>query len=225
MTRTPGYAQHIDRELRRIFEHKRIIVVGGPVAGLTGLARQLVALGAERPFVIGSSMGLGSPPEPEEADWCSLELSAKSVNDSLRGYERRLLHPPDEVRARVDAWDPERKAIALGAIVLGELPTVCGRPRFGARPRDWIALEDKTRIDELWDALGVRRAPSEIVRGRQAGAFGRGGAAGPGRWHGLGRGCAGRGSRWSRESSTGCSSRATPKTPSSCSRRRWTAYG
>lgn len=158
---------HYRSELARIFGGRRVIVVGGPVAGLVPLARELMELGAERALLIGSSPGMGALPSEGEIEWISLGLSAVSVNESLAGYERRLVHPPESVRARVDAFDPERTAIALGAIVLGEVPTVCGRPRYGARPRDWMALEDKTRIDEIWDEAGLARAPSLVVAAKK----------------------------------------------------------
>jgi hypothetical protein len=46
---------------------------------------------------------------------------------------------------------------------LTEVHAVDGRRRFADRPASWAALEDKTRVDEFWDAAGVRRAPSEVL--------------------------------------------------------------
>ncbi len=48
-------------------------------------------------------------------------------------------------------------------MVLSDVPAVGGRPRYGARPRNWSALEDKVAIDAFWDAIEVPRAQSEIV--------------------------------------------------------------
>lgn len=155
--RSPLY-DHYERELRSVFAGRKLILIGGPVAGLVPLARELVALGAERPFILGSDIGTGELPDEGEAEWCSLEVRAGSVLESIRHYEATLLKLPDDVRARIDAYDPDRSAMALGFIVLGELPMVAGRPHFGARPRSWIALEDKLAIDDFWDAVGVERA-------------------------------------------------------------------
>jgi hypothetical protein len=160
------FAPEVERyrsELTSIFRDKRIIVVGGPVAGLAPLAVQLRELGAERPFIIGSSLGTGDLPTEDQADWVSLEVSAGSALQAIHHYEDQLTHLPDVVRRRLDAYDPSRSAIALGAIVLGDVPSVAGRPRYAARPRSWAALEDKVTIDELWDAIEVPRAASEIV--------------------------------------------------------------
>ncbi len=63
----------------------------------------------------------------------------------------------------MERYDPERTARVLGAIVLGDVPDVAGRPRYGGRPLSWAALEDKVRIDEFWEAAGVRHASSVIV--------------------------------------------------------------
>jgi hypothetical protein len=159
----PPEIERYRSELATAFRGRRVVLIGGPVAGLAGLARELRALGAERPFIIGSSLGTGELPTEDEAEWVSLELSAGSALESIRHYEEQLGHLPEIVRRRLDAWDPDRAAVALGGIVLGEVPTVGGRPRYGARPKSWSALEDKVQIDAFWDAIGVPRAASEIV--------------------------------------------------------------
>ena len=156
--------EHYLGELGKVFRNRRVLLIGGPVARLVGLARHLRRLGAERPFILGSSVGTGELPTEEEADWCSLEVRAATLNDAFRSYETLLGHLPEDARQRLDAWDPERRAIAIGPIILNDLPMVSGRPRYGGRPRSWAALEDKVVIDEVWDALGVRRAPSVVVR-------------------------------------------------------------
>jgi hypothetical protein len=160
------YAPEVERyrsELSSIFRGRRVILVGGPVAGLALLARQLRELGAERPFIVGSSLGTGELPDQELAEWVSLEISAGSALQAIHHYEEQLTHLPDIVRRKLDEYDPNRAAIALGSIVLGEVQTVGGRPRYAARPRSWSALEDKVAIDDFWDAIGVPRAASEVV--------------------------------------------------------------
>lgn len=156
--------EHYREQLRAFFSGRKTILIGGPVAGLTARARELRRLGAERPFIIGSSLGTGELPTEEDAEWVSLELSASGINEAIRSYENHLTHLPEEVRQRVDAYDPKRSAISLGAIILGDVPQVGGRPRYGARPRSWSALEDKVAIEAFWDSIGVARSPSLVVR-------------------------------------------------------------
>jgi hypothetical protein len=156
--------EHYSGQLRSVFEGRKIVLIGGPVAALTQRARELRSLGADRPFIIGSSLGTGELPSEDDAVWVSLELRAGSITDAIRAYENQLTHLPEEVRQRLDAYDPKRSAIAVGAIVLGDVPQVGGRPRYGARPRSWAALEDKVTVDALWDSLEIERAPCQIVR-------------------------------------------------------------
>jgi hypothetical protein len=149
--------------LRPHFEGRKFLLIGGPVVGFGDMIHQLRSLGAERPLIIGSTLGTGEPPAEEDALWFSLDVRGKDVMDAFYRYEALLRDLPPEAHEQVERYDPERSARVLGAIVLGEVPEVAGRPRYGGREASWAALEDKVRIDACWDAAGVRRAPSAIV--------------------------------------------------------------
>jgi len=47
--------------------------------------------------------------------------------------------------------------------MFNELPEIAGRRVYGPRRPQWRLLEDKVVVDDLWDELGVARAPSEVV--------------------------------------------------------------
>ena len=113
--------------LKPVYRGQRHIVIGGPVAGLVGLAASLRKLGAERPFLLGSCVGTGALPEPEEAEWYSLDQRANSVIEEFRQYEQALRDLPEAAIAALDRFDPERRALVIGAIVLSEIPGVGGR--------------------------------------------------------------------------------------------------
>ena len=49
--------------------------------------------------------------------------------------------------------------------------TVAGRPAYGARRPEWVALEDKTTNDALFARAGVACAPSEVVVATDRGAL------------------------------------------------------
>jgi hypothetical protein len=155
--------QYYEDLLRPHFEGRKFILIGGPVVGFAEMIAQLRRLGAERPLVIGSTLGTGQLPAEEDASWCSPEVRAKDHMESFYRYEALLRDLPGEIRETVERYDPERKAGVLGAIVLGEVNEVAGRPRYGERPHAWAALEDKVRVDAFWEAAGVRHAPSLIV--------------------------------------------------------------
>lgn len=81
---------------------------------------------------------------------------------AIHHAEHPLQALPEEVQARIDAFDPEGAARVIGPLFSQE-PVVGGRRVLGARPAAWRALEDKIIIDALWDAAGVPRAPAEVV--------------------------------------------------------------
>jgi hypothetical protein len=146
--------------LRPHFEGRKFILIGGPVVGFGDMIRELRSLGAERPFIVGSTLGTGALPSEEDASWCSLGVRGRDAMDGFYRYEALLRDLPPEACERVERYDPERSARALGAIVLSDVQEVAGRPRYGGRPPAWAALEDKVGVDAFWEAAGVRHAPS-----------------------------------------------------------------
>ncbi len=158
---------HDYRELLRpFFAGRRFLLIGGVVNQLAALAAELAALGAERPFLLGSAVGLGTPPDASELPWHALDRGGEDMIRSMWRYETALADLPEDARGALDAWDPERRALATGYIVLGDVPEVGGRGRYAARPPEWLELEDKTRFHELLDAAGVRRGPVAVTSAR-----------------------------------------------------------
>jgi hypothetical protein len=157
---TTHYYQEL---LKPLFAGRRVIVIGGPIVGQIELGRGLRALGTERPFLLGSIVGTGPRPKPEEAEWRSLGVQAEDPIDGIRTYEGLLSNLPAEIETALDEYDPDRNAWVIGLIVLGDVRGVAGRKRYAGRPQSWAALEDKVAIDSFWDAIGVPHAPSEVV--------------------------------------------------------------
>jgi hypothetical protein len=120
-------------------------------------------LSGERPFLLGSFRGTGPLPEPDLAEWTSLDIRASGVVEEFRAYERALRAVPPAARAAIDRWDPEHRARAAGLILLSEVPQVAGRPSYGGRRAEWLRFEDKLASDALWREIDVPHAPSEIV--------------------------------------------------------------
>ena len=149
--------------VRPIVEGRRFILIGGPVAGLTGLALHLRGLGAEPPFILGTVVGTGPLPRPGQATWCSLDVKAENIIDGFRLYESILRDLPADAGRALDRYDPEHDAAVLGAIILGHVPEVAGRRRYALPDPEWGTLEDKVVIDAFWDEVGIARAPSSVV--------------------------------------------------------------
>lgn len=149
--------------LRPAFEGGKFLVAGPVAVGLGGLARQLVALGADRPFLIAGSAGTGTVPGPDEAELRVLGLRGGDILIEHRNLHRALENLPADVQVAVEAWDPAGAARFLFADPLASHLPVAGRKPYGARPAAWARLEDKVQVDAFWDAAGVARAPSRVV--------------------------------------------------------------
>lgn len=148
---------------RSVVAGRKLIIPGGVLARAGPRAAFLRTLGAERPFILASGRGTGPMPSPEDAECFSLEIRAPDVITEIRETERALRELPDDALAALDAYDPSREAIVL-ATPFTDTPDLAGRPVYGRRPSDWVmALEDKVVVDEIWDAAGVTREPSEVV--------------------------------------------------------------
>lgn len=144
-----------DELLRPLFAGRRVLLAAGPVPWHTGMVTALRALGADSFLVVGSP-GLGAAPEVEVV---LVDVRAADSVDEFRQWERIADSPPPEVQEAVDGFDPE--LVLLPPFHASR--TFAGRPAFGARRPEWLALEDKTTVDALWDEIGVPRPPSELV--------------------------------------------------------------
>ena len=149
-------------ELRPLFSGRKLVLTGGPLAAMTGACRRVRELGAERPFLLATGMGTGELPGVYEAEWCVVEVRAPDVIAEIRAAMRMLRLLPGQVVAALDRWDPQRQALVLSPM-FNELPEIAGRRVYGPRRPEWRRLEDKVVVDDLWDELGVARAPSEVV--------------------------------------------------------------
>ena len=125
-------------------------------------ARKLRELGAADVFVVAATRGVGDLTEQPEDRLVVMDAHRDGFMENIRAAEALMDDLPAEVRARIDAWDPERAALAIRPHFSGARP-VADRRTWGARAEAWQALEDKTVIDAVWDAAQVARAPCEVV--------------------------------------------------------------
>jgi hypothetical protein len=135
--------------LRPRFQGRRVIIFAQPLAGATQLVKTLHLLGVPRCLIIASSTGTGPLPSAEDAEWLVLDVPAADVIEEFRRMERILQHPPEEVLAAIESYDPDRQAfVVTPAVVLAaHPPDVAGRPIWGRRSAASVALEDKVTVD------------------------------------------------------------------------------
>lgn len=174
--------------LREVVAGRRVILAGGVAAGWTPMVPVVRKLGAAD-VLVAATQGAGAGPQP---DCRSAVADVPRDTDhmaQLRASLALMADAPLVLVDAVEAFDPDRSAVVFG-VFLGETPTFVGRPVVAYRRPEWVALEDKTVVDDLLDRAGVDRAPSSVVAVGDA----------PAQWRQLD---AGAGTVWSADSRDG----------------------
>ncbi len=170
---------HLTDLLRGHFSGRRVIVAMDVLVASAAMASRLHELGVERTLLVAGNRGTGDLDLEVEEAALVLGTTGDSVMGGIRAFEAALDAPSDELRRAIDDLDPVGTAQVVAGLT-SERSHLCGRPVFGNRSPAWAALEDKTIIDDLWDRIGVPRAPSKVVPaeadelGRAAAALDRG---------------------------------------------------
>lgn len=157
-------AEYWSAILNPVFSGKKVILAGGVVADQLPRARQIKALGAESTFILATEgMGTGKAPNSEDGDWFAVEPQHTSnIIDSIHAGNEILGNLPEDAREALDLYDPERTALVVGTF-WHEQKFVAGRKSLAYREPDWLAFDDKSVIDSVWDKIGVVREPSLII--------------------------------------------------------------
>jgi hypothetical protein len=158
---------HYQDQVRAIIEGRDWIVVSDAIVVAHRWAKELVELGARRLFLVGTFRGTGPIPVENPHPTCLLNVRATSVMASIRSSIAAFRDLPEDVCAKIDAWDPDHSAQVLSPLWDDDSP-IHGRTVFGARWPQWQALENKMLCDSIWDAVGVARAPAQILPVYQA---------------------------------------------------------
>ena len=152
--------ESIRQEIAEFHQGKKWILVPDAAAAATPLVDQLREWGSAGIMVVAAVEGVGDLPKADRIRYT--RATGDTVMHGMRANHAAIENPDPDLLAAVDGFDPERKAMVLGSGFSREA-TLVGRPVYGARPKDWWALEDKMIVDRLWDDSGVRRAPSAVV--------------------------------------------------------------
>ncbi|MEM6571866.1 MAG: hypothetical protein AAF957_25855 [Planctomycetota bacterium] len=155
-------ASHYRDLVRSVVEDRDWIVAMGILYAAADNARTLLELGAARALAIGASRGTGPLPDDDRIQMHDLGVVGSDLMTSIRNGMDAVANLPADVRAAVDALDPERRARVVTEHFSDDRP-VGDRLVYGARPAAWQALEDKVTVDGLWDRARVPRAPVEVV--------------------------------------------------------------
>ncbi|MEU6277484.1 ATP-grasp domain-containing protein [Streptomyces populi] len=163
-TGTPAGPDFEDRAalasaVARFFRDRRLVVVSSRLSVNSWLLDFLRDHSLPMPFmVLTDTTGI-----PADIPSHRIEVEGTVVDSWLRALEERLLAPPADLLAALDAHDPERTALVLTPPLTQGVDTVLGRRCFGWRRPEWVRYEDKTVSSSLWERAGVPAVPSMVT--------------------------------------------------------------
>jgi hypothetical protein len=131
-------------------------------AAAKGAIESLQEHGADDFFLIAGSEGTGDRPDLPPEQMVLLNTSGSTIMEGIRAFYAALRNLPSEVVAKIDAWDPGRRALVFGSWLDADA-AIAGRHQFGGRPSPWALLEDKITVSDLWDRAGIPRPDYRIV--------------------------------------------------------------
>ncbi len=142
-----------------------VVVAGANAAAWTEHVPVLRAAGATDILIVANGWGAG--PRPDATTMVVEAPTGLTMMQQIRADDRFLAHPPVDVVAALDEFDPGREALVLGSF-LNTRPDLAGRAFVSYRRPEWVALEDKVVVDAFWDRAGIVRQPSRVVALREA---------------------------------------------------------
>ena len=144
-----------------VFGGRDVILVGAVPAAWTDHVRHLAAAGAGRMLIVATD-GTGVSPGPDVETHVIDVPAGLGMMERIRRANRLIADPPANIRTAVDEFDPGRTSMVIGSF-MNESPRFGDRPLLAYRRPEWVALEDKTTVDEFWDAAGIAHQPSLVV--------------------------------------------------------------
>lgn len=160
---------HWAESLRPVFADKKVILTGEVLAGILPRARTVMSLGAESTFILATEgVGTGETPTEQDGTWMTLDLPVcEDLTQAVQESQRALGDLPENVIHAINEFDPDNEALVLGTF-LNEHAHIAGRKALAYRKPEWLALDDKTVIDDVWDRIGIPREPSIVVSANKA---------------------------------------------------------
>lgn len=158
--------EHYRSLVTRALGGRRVVLVAATPETSAGTVRQLLDLGVAGVFVVAESgdpgpgaFSLGLPRVPSDSD---TEHRLQAV----------LGAPSPALVEALDRFDLDGSALVLDSY-FATTPALAGRRRYGWRRPGWAAIEDKTLVEEVWQAAGIRSTASRVVASGDTAAFAR----------------------------------------------------
>ena len=152
------YIESLNTRLAEIYSGTPWVIVADNAVSAVRSVDVLRGWGVEEFLVVSAAEGLGELPDDVE-----IHLTGSpggTVMNGIRAFARSL--DGAAVRKVITKFDEEGRARVLSPTFGGEA-AFGTRKLYGRRRKEWLALEDKTIIDDLFDVVGVERVPSAVV--------------------------------------------------------------
>lgn len=160
---TADLARELTDRCAELVRGRKVVLVGGVLAGATRRVRQLAAWGADAVLVIADGVGTGELPARDEAQAVVVQgPKLATLSEEVASWISFAANPPAGAREALAAFDPDGVALALMS-PFAVVDLYLGRESLGGRPQSFWALEDKSLNDALWDAAGIQRSPARVV--------------------------------------------------------------
>ena len=142
----------------------RPVLMGpGILAGYTSQVEWFRQLGCPV-LVVATARGAGAVPEPGTCEVVQIvPPPASTMTDEVRQQDGMARHLPPAATAGIEAFDPDRRGVWFASPFVSNDQPIDGRPVAYGRPAAFLALEDKTLADAIWDAADVPRAAYRVV--------------------------------------------------------------
>jgi len=159
----PGTRAALSDRLMERYADRPVVVGPGILAARTEFVTWVREVGGT---VLALVTAPGAGPKPAEGDCVVVDLEpppTSNVTEELRALDHLARNLPADAVAAIEAFDPDRRAAWVGGPFVTTDAPIVGRPVLSGRPEAFVALEDKLLADEIWDVVGVERAPYAVV--------------------------------------------------------------
>ncbi len=156
--------REINQRVDRRYQDAAVVCLGGVAAGWQATVNDLRRRGAASFLVLHTGRGTGEVPSGRDVQLveAGVEVPRGEIIEEFRVWTRLAADPPSVLTDALDRFDPEGEAL-LVTTPPTPLDRFAGRPIHGGRRPEWVALEDKTRVDDLLDQAAVNRPRSAVV--------------------------------------------------------------
>jgi hypothetical protein len=164
----PDTRDGVTARLAERYAGRPVLMGPGVLAGYTSQVEWFRELGCPV-LVVATAIGAAPIPQPDDCQVVEIvPPPAATMTDEVRQLDRTARHLPPAAMAAIEAFDPARQGVWFASPFVTTDEPIDGRPVAFGRPASFLALEDKTLADAIWEAAGVASAAYRVVPNDEA---------------------------------------------------------